>query len=254
MLAGELINMNLEKFPSIIAAFSFAALSVVVAYEWGYFGVVGRDFQSYFTTYDYFSDLIVASGPAFVVMLIIVVVQIALYRKDNFKKPGKPKSIIGKWFDEWSLETIYLVLAITAILFSDQTRLSAFYLLLAFIYIRVANYILSYDALKPHRLQPLGLATVILPAMMIASYGVGRDGAYSDLANLRFEHELRLKNTLASRPIHLLRLLDKGALIVEAGSSTIDFIPKEEIVLLRQALPTWEKRSLACRYWAWGCK
>jgi hypothetical protein len=139
---------------------------------------------------------------------------------------------LGKWFDSWFTETILGVGAILALLFSDQTRLYQLYLLLALICMRILGYILSYKAFEGFGRGPLGLSLMVLPALMIVAFGFGRDGAYTDLKSLKFEHRLYLKNKAFPKSVRLLRLLDKGALIVDSNSRALDFIPKEEIVML----------------------
>jgi len=86
--------MELERIPSLLAVATFAALSFVVAHEWGYFGVIGTEFQSFFTTYDYISELLVSLGPSFVALLAILALHVAILRSDDFNpKPQRSRQI-----------------------------------------------------------------------------------------------------------------------------------------------------------------
>ena len=102
--------MEFEKIPSLIAVATFAALSMTVAHEWGYFGVVGTEFQSLFTTYDYVSELLVSLGPSFVVLLVIIAFQVAVARTVDFKQKSLgdiPTSKWGKFIGKWFYELLW---------------------------------------------------------------------------------------------------------------------------------------------------
>jgi hypothetical protein len=114
--------MELEKIPSLIAVATFSALSLVVAHEWGYFGIIGRDFQSFFTTYDYLSELLVSIGPAFVFVMALWAVNAGLFRRDNFEARRIPRSKWGKFIDSWFPELFLGLGAIFVLVFLPETN------------------------------------------------------------------------------------------------------------------------------------
>jgi hypothetical protein len=181
-------NMILEKFPSFAALATFIAISVVVAHEWAYFEVIGSEFQSLFTTYDYIAQLIVWIGPAFIFLLIFAGIQIAILRSGNFDEPKVAKSKVGKFLENWYLELLYGLSFVIALIFSDQANRFGLYALFALFWVRLASYILSYEGFTELRKSTTSWLIYALPAVMIASYGVGRDAAYTDL-------KIKRKNT-----------------------------------------------------------
>jgi hypothetical protein len=244
--------MELEKIPSIIAVTTFAALSLTVAHDWGYFGVIGGDFQSFYTSYDYVSEMLVSIGPAFIGLIVILAIQGALARASNFSPPTTPESRWGRWFTNWYLEFFQFLVVVAALLFSDETNRVAIYILAGLIWSRVAGYILSHDDLRAFRRSLAGLLLVILPGAMIAMYGVGHDAAYYDLKDPN-QYRLLFKNKDFIHSVKLLRLLDKGALVLDPSSKAVEFYPSEDIARLERDAPIWDAKSFACRHGGWAC-
>jgi energy-coupling factor transporter transmembrane protein EcfT len=246
--------MGLEKIPSLIAVATFCALSLVVAQDWGYFGVIGIDFQSFFTTYDYISELLVSIGPAFVGLMALLAIQAAVFRHANFDTGGSAlKSKWGKWFHNWNLELIWGFGFGLALLFSDETRRISLYILLSLLWLRIVSYVYGHTAFNAFKNSPAGLLVVALPALMIAMYGLGRDGAYADLKDTTDQYRLHAKNKEFSQSVKILRLLDKGAIVLDPETKLVEFHPREDIALLERDAPKWETKSFACRHWGWSC-
>ncbi|MEA2898370.1 MAG: hypothetical protein QOJ84_3985 [Bradyrhizobium sp.] len=246
--------MELEKIPSLIAAATFAALSFVVAYEWGYFGVIGSEFQSLFTAYDYISDLIVSIGPVLLGLMAVAAIYTAINRKSNFAShDGGFESTWGKRLWNWQLELIWGFGFVLALLFSDETHRSGLFVLFGLLWFRIVGYIYSHTAFDAFKNSASGLLVLIIPGAMITMYGTGRDAAYFDLKNSKDQYRLQAKNKVSSQSVKILRFLDKGAIVLNPETKTVEFHPREDIALLERDVPRWETRSFACRHWGWGC-
>jgi hypothetical protein len=249
-------SMELEKIPSLIAVATFAALSMTVAHEWGYFGVIGTEFQSFFTTYDYISELLVLIGPSFVALLVMIAVQVSIVRSDDFKPKTLGDAFTAKWgkfIGDWFYELSWGVLLVLTLLFIDETRRNDLYILLALLWVRVIFYIFDHSSLVSFKRTPVGLLLQFLPAGMIVMYGYGRDGAYSDLQQAKPEYRLQLKNKEVSQHVAMLRIFDKGALVFDPATQTIAFRSRDDISSLERDRPKWETQSFACRRWGWRC-
>lgn len=244
--------MELEKIPSLIAVATFAALSSVVAHEWGYFGIIGRDFQSFFNAYDYVSELLVSIGPVFIILLAVLAVQVAAYRTDNFE-PKAPHSKWGKRISDWLQESAWTITFILALLFLDETTRFSLYVLLGLLWLRIGIYVYGHTALHSFARSPAGLLVLVLPSVMISMYGLGRDEAYTDLKDTKDQYRLHAKNKEVGQSVKILRLLDKGAIVVVAETKAVKFYPREDIALLEHDIPKWDTKSFACRRWGWNC-
>jgi hypothetical protein len=245
--------VELEKIPSLIAVATFAALSLTVAHEWGYFGIIGTEFQSFFTTYDYVSELLVSIGPVFAFLMAVLAVQAAAIRADNFTQPPVPKSRWGRWFHKWYLELMQFIAVAAALLFSDETSRVPIYILAGLFWYRIANYVLNHNDLQAFRKSLTGSLLILLPGAMIAMYGIGRDGAYYDLKDT-IQYRLQFKNKDFVHSVKLLRLLDKGALVLDTNNRAIEFYAREDIARVERDAPKWEATSFACRHWGWSCR
>jgi hypothetical protein len=251
----KVMAMELEKIPSLIAVATFCALSLVVAHDWGYFGIIGIDFQSFFTTYDYISELLVSIGPAFIGLLALLAIQVVVFRQANFDDGASVlTSKWGKWLHNWNLELIWGLGLALALLFSDETRRISLYILLTLMWPRAVGYVYGHVAFGAFKNSPTGLLVVALPALMIGAYGVGRDGAYADLKDTTEQYRLHAKNKESSQTVKILRLLDKGAIVFDPETKVVEFHPREDIALLERDAPKWETKSFACRHWDWRCE
>ncbi len=245
--------MNLEKFPALIAITTFIAICLVVSHEWAYFGVIGPELQSLFTTYDYFSVLILWLGPAFITLLAILGIYIALLRSDDFEVKKIATSRWGRFIENWKDEIFWSVLACIALLFSSEVNRLPLFMLGGFLWTRLSFYILSYESFASFRTKPAGVIFAGLPAIMILFYGIGRDEAYTDLIRSKNIYELRHKDQYVSREVRLVRLIEKGAIFVDLQSKSINFMRREDIMFIRKSIPDWETRSFVCKKWEFGC-
>lgn len=245
--------MELEKIPSLIAVATFAALLVVAANDWGYFGVIGPEFQSFYTAYDYISELVVSIGPIFVGLMVLLVIQAVIVRKTNFGSEGVPTSKWGKRLYDWHLELGWGIGFVLAVLFTDETRRFGLYTILGLFWFRACSYVYGHSAFDAFKRSATGLLVFVLPAAMIMAYGVGRDGAYTDLKSKEDQYRLYAKNREFSQSVKILRLLDKGAIVLDPVTKVVEFHPREDVALLERDEPKWETKSFACRHWGWGC-
>jgi hypothetical protein len=142
---------------------------------------------------------------------------------------------------------------VLALFFSDQTTRFYIYLVIGLIWTRALGYVYGHDNFANFKKTPVGFLLLGLPACMLVAYGVGRDGAYTDMKQTATQYRLHLKSRAASQPVILLRLLDKGIIVFDPVSKAVAFQPKEDIKLLERNAPTWETRSLVCRRFGWSC-
>src|SRR5262249_2851909 len=150
----------------------------------------------------------------FVFLAIVAAIQTAIYRADDFTFKNPASSRWGKWFYEWHLEVLWGLAFILAILFSDETKRNALYMLSALVWVRLALYVYGHTVVKKSVSNLLGLLLVGLPAFMILMVGWGRDTAYSDLKDTKDYYRLQLKDKTIPQQVKLLRVLDKGALVL----------------------------------------
>lgn len=184
--------MILERLPSIITAATFSAVSIIVAHEWAYFGVVGPEFQSLYTTHDYLGELIIWIGPVFVFFIVAAAIYAASLRSDDFIIKHIATSKWGRRIEDWAQEIFYFVLMIAAFLFFDSTRRWYFYMFLGLLVTRAVGYVLSHSMFREFRKSAGAVILIVLPALMVVIYGLGQEEAYRDLKDEKDHSELLL--------------------------------------------------------------
>src|SRR5215472_1674726 len=90
--------MTLDKFPSFLGVLTFLALAIVLPHEWGYFGVIGLDFPSLYTTHDYIGLLLIGIGASFGLWAFVLGLQIVFFPDYDFKQT---KSKLGRLDQPW---------------------------------------------------------------------------------------------------------------------------------------------------------
>jgi hypothetical protein len=172
-----------EKFGSFLAVATFATISIMVTHEWGYFGVIGRDFQSLFTAYDYIAEFTFWIGPAFVFLLFLVGLQLAFFDPSADADPYVPKTTWGKRLYEWQFEIMYLILILLGFLVLNESFRIWLYILLAILWLRLALFLVRrsprFTMMKGNT---MGHIFALAPMFMILFYGlVPRHSDYDSL-------------------------------------------------------------------------
>ncbi|MGY3559809.1 hypothetical protein ACVWXP_003078 [Bradyrhizobium sp. USDA 4463] len=244
----------LDKLPSVVTIATFSALSIAVAHEWAYFGVIGAELQSLYTSTDYIALLIWGAGAGFLFVLVMALIQLTALRADNFKLPPfSQKKTFGGFLDRNFVWVWVGGLTIFNCFFSaDQVNLW-FYLLLAGLVFRGLIYILRHERTRQYDQGWSAILIYGLPIGMVFSYGMGKSAAYEDLSNRSAHYQLSLKGQSVSRDVDILRLLDKGALIFDPMTRKVEFLMSDTIASITHRIQDFDKRSFACKHWNVGC-
>lgn len=245
----------LEKLPSATTIATLVALCVSIAHEWAYFGVVGAELQSLYTTSDYITLVIWGAGAAFLFVLVLGLIQFMALRADNFTlpPPSQAKSL-GGFLDRHFVWVWLSGLTVLGFLFStSQVNIWA-YLLLAALVFRGLIYILKHERTKEYDKGWSAVLIYGLPISMIFSYGLGKTAAYDDLSNRKPHYQLTVKGQSVSRDVDVLRLLDKGAILFDPATRTVEFLKSDMIASVTRRAPEIDERSFVCKHWGIGCR
>jgi hypothetical protein len=244
----------LDKLPSVVTITTFAALCLAVSHEWAYYGVIGSEYQTLYTTSDYISLLIWGAGAAFLTVVIFGLIQFAVYRKDDFTLPAFSKKKTFGGFIDRNFSIVVVALAALSTFFFGTSQVNLWsYALLAYIVCRVQLYIFSHEKTKKYDTGWFSLLIYGLPLGMIFLFGLGRASAYSDIGNKAPRYELRLKDQYVSRDVDVLRFLEKGALVFDPKTKKVEFLRSELIARVARKTPEVDDRSFACMHWEIGC-
>jgi hypothetical protein len=63
-----------------------------------------------------------------------------------------------------------------------------------------------------------------------------------------------MKGQSVSRDVDVLRLLDKGAIIFDPATRTVEFLKSDMIASVARRATELDNRSFACKKWETGCQ
>jgi hypothetical protein len=242
------MNSVLENAGKIAAAISFALLSLSVIYEWGYFHVIGSEFQKFESPTDYLSNAI-----GWLPYLLFLFFGWGLWIAYQFVAPLDRKNRNADVFNVSLALTIWVLL-----LYGVQSlaRAQDWSMFFADIFI-VLWAVLAWVCLKRFRetvdklARPTRALLLITPIAIAVAYTVGVQDGYGDLGT---PTDLYVVETSKEKlKIGLLRRFDKGILVRNPIENTNQFMRWEEVrSISHDRAPDKGSRNLCSLYiWSW---
>lgn len=240
----------LERLPSLVTIGTFCVMSFAAAHEWAYFSVIGPEYQTLYATSDYITLLIWGAGTAFFIVVIFGLIQIVVYRSDDFTLPpfSAKKTFTGFMDRHFDIVLILFSATIQFFFGTSQVNFWAYMLLVWFVF-RGILYVLSHEKTKKYSTGWFAAVIYGLPIGMIFAYGVGKNSAYDDISQTQTRYELRLKDHFVSRSVNVLRFLEKGAIIFDPQTKMVEFIRTDAINRISTKAQELDNRSFVCKHW-----
>ncbi|QUS39524.1 hypothetical protein RPMA_12280 [Tardiphaga alba] len=250
----------LDRAPKALAALTTFTLVTTVVHDWGWFSVIGSEFQSLQTPYDYLAHALAWLPLNLLGLVGMIVLSRALNR------------LLSATHDEWNngfgdhqnkaarkhLKRISIyILLLCSISFlvcltipSDRPDLIIVTLSILWLALFCRLY-LSIESLR--KLSRLAVITIMaLPLLGALLFTSGLSDARQILHRTNAVYHLFLKDG-RSQTINLLRNLDKGALIHDPTRSRVILIRWDQIDRLERFVSTKREETLGCRTIGLGC-
>lgn len=223
---GIRVKAFLENFAAVVGAFTVAVFSMSWAHEYGYFWSVGRQFQTFLTTTDYLTN----SALWMPVALFYVYNYIDWWR---FGEEGPPK-----W--DWKKRSTYVWLVLGILIFiswslSVTWPLPFFSVLLTLTWVSILwsyfwrGYANRISVDEPFQ-GPLKQTIRFGPVFLVGMFLYGSVDANADLTRTDNPYLFTFKSQTAPKLEIFLRNFDKGALVRDAVSHTIEFHKWDEVM------------------------
>jgi hypothetical protein len=243
------MNSVFENSGKIVAAISVALLALSVIYEWGYFHVIGSEFQKFESSSDYLSNAI-----GWLPYLILLFVGWGVWIAYQFVAPVDRK----KDPDAPDVFNVSLALAAGILLFLGLDGLlwaQDWPMFVADLFIALWA-VLAWVCLKRFRrtVDTVSRSTrailLIAPVAIAFAYTVGGRDGYRDQST---PTELYVVETSKEKlKMGLLRSFDKGILVRNPVENTNQFIRWEEVRSIRHDSAPKGSRNLCSLYiWSW---
>jgi hypothetical protein len=215
----------LEHFAAIIGAFTVAVFAMSWCHEYGYFWVIGRQFQTFLTTTDYLTNV--------VLWLPLAVLFLYFYGEWSYLKDEEPKK--SDWSTRKTMVAASMIILITLGFFtaiSWPPDLWSFGMLLFFVIVVWSAIWRKFVPVAPVE-EPFAyvLKNVIrvAPPLLIGIFIYGLVNANQDLTGKYDPYAFQFKGQPTAKLLFFLRNFDRGALVRDQVDNKMTFYRWEDI-------------------------
>lgn len=211
----------LDHFAAVLGASTVALLLFAVCHEYGYFWVIGSQFQTFVSTSDYFTNS--TQWIAFAAMILYT--WLDWKATLGLRQYADP---IGKNWRTWIFPALALIPFLLITFFSpypfDISLLFVFAYLWLVYGIKKVPFAGTENAIK----SKIRTAIVAAPILAMTAFVAGKQRAESALSATSDPYKLKMKRGEERNRI-LLRNFDKGLLVRSPGDERVEFIKWDQI-------------------------
>lgn len=234
----------LDNFAAVLGAVTITLLLMSVTHEYGYFWAIGRQFQTFVSTTDYFGNAVLWL-PWMAIILYGwldwgVLFGQKVFRPLTFKKKGDVIFIVSVF-----------VMIIGSLFYFGQLLPYVWASPLLFLWLMYGANILPFANTDVEIFVFVRRALLIAPAVMITLLAWGYMDGDADLVKIRDPYRIEFKGGRATIRV-ILRSLDKGLLVRDVVTDRIEFLRWDEITNVSR-LGLREKTPLSCRWFGVNC-
>jgi hypothetical protein len=234
----------LDNFAAVLGTSTLALLLMSVSHEYGYFWIVGRSFQTFLSTTDYFSNAILWLPTMVVILYIFVDWEIALGLK-----------VFAPVEMGWTtvfLFSVFIVPSIFAFFFYGPTNIVPYVPMVVFFWLLFGTRFVPFADSPVETLQQARRVLIAAPVVMFTLFSWGLAHGYDDLGTFDQPYVFEMKG--GSNVVRIiLRNFDKGVLVRDPVEAKIEFIRWDEIGKVRRTAPISSKESLSCLWLKLNC-
>lgn len=207
-----------------------------VIHEWGYFSIVGYKFQSIVSATDYVTNAILWLPYSFFGLLYFV---------ENGPAPKGGES-------RWARLGTYLLLLLNIggiIYASAVLPLSSYGLTFIAMWIATFWFLLVNRFFVELKIEITKTAYNLIrttPALMVGVYFWGMHEGMRELKHPDSAYWVQRSEANSKKPIALMRVFDRGILVRDPNSQTVEFIRWEKITSLEKFSPPDSEKSATC--------
>lgn len=253
------MNDFIDNLLKVIAAISFASIGAFVAHEWAYFQVIGPSFLLLFTTYDFISNSIMWVVPFIIAITPTLFIILIIVGDDPYEIFGRSLVLINLIKASPLREVliystsipILIILALIAILVNALILLGVVASII-FVFAIVFAYF-KFDLYVKIPISIL-LFFAITGAIIIFCTGLGHDRAYAEIRSKHNIYKIKSKKKENNKEIKVLRIVEKGIIVLDRKSKRIEFIPLSLIEELTKKMPEIDANTLLCSWFSVYCK
>lgn len=234
----------LDNFAAVLGAATLALLLFAVCHEYGYFWIIGSQFQPFVSTSDYFTNAtqwFLAAALSFWAWLDWKSITGAVPYMAPLSRDRRT----------WIFPAIVFFVFFLDRFFSSQPTIQLFFVFTYGWLVYGAKYALKWANLTdaPSNFRS---ALTALPVLAMLAFVVGQQKAVFALLQIYDPYALKLKGGEIRQRI-LLRNFDKGLLVRSPADQRVEFIRWDQIEEVTKTSPKYASESYACIWLSIGC-
>jgi hypothetical protein len=207
----------LDHFAAILGAATIALLLMSVTHEYGYFWIIGRHFQTFLTTSDYFSNAVLWL-PFSLFLLYGYLDWDVMFGRRRYTPLGLNWGTVL-----WVLIWIGFPIAAFFYLPLNSASVLTYALPIVLFWLMYGTQLLPFADTDSDLLRHVRRLLVVAPVVMLMLFGWGVSHGLIDLRSFSEPYTLEMKEGGRLQRI-LLRTFDKGILVRNPVDSRIEFV------------------------------
>jgi len=253
------LNEWLESSPKAIAVFSAAIFAMAASHEWGYFFVVGPQFQTLISAYDYVANGIVYLPVYTLTFACVIFIGFLTRRQVNVPATKFAGFYWWPWYEYWAPAAMTGFCVLTYFIYEPDLFYLFGVLTLAAWIVFLPSATLMKMMAEERLTYSTKAAAGLIPVAIVAMFGVGLLEARYDLRDPGSLHTVVFKETSGvprkdDLQATFLRSFDKGILIHDSTKKRVEYIRWDDIVVIRRAAPAQNSASFGCNRFGWRCR
>jgi hypothetical protein len=235
----------LDHFAAVLGAATIALLLFAVCHEYGYFWVIGSQFQTFVSTTDYFTNS--TQWIVFAAMLLYTWMDWkAAFGLQNYTSP------LSKNWRTWVFPAGVLIPFMLGTFFSPYSMDFSFFFVFAYFWLVYGAKSVPFAGSDEPVYKKIRAAIVAVPVLAILAFVAGKQKADSALAATSDPYQVKMKGGDARNRI-LLRSFDKGLLVRSPTDERVEFIKWDQIEEVTKPSPKDRGESYSCLWFAINC-
>lgn len=234
----------IDNFAAIVGGFTLALLLCSVCHEYGYFWVIGRSFQTFLSTTDYFNNAV----------LWLPAMAIVIYGLNDWDVMLGQRQLNPLGLN-WSSAVGVLILfgfPLAAFFYFPPDNPYLYLLTAITLWLMYGVRLLPFKNTQSPDLQYVRQALVILPVIALVLFGFGAAQGRWDLDKVNAPFAIQTKSgDIIAR--NILRTLSGGLLVRDPVKSRIEFLRWENVSKVIRFEPKPKNEPLACTWFGWNC-
>jgi hypothetical protein len=236
----------LDNFAAVIGAATLALLLFSVCHEYGYFSVIGSQFQTFVSTTDYFTN-----STQWIVFALFTLYGWLDWNQIVGSKPYY--SPLSKNWRTWIFPGVIFSIFILEWFFTSRSSNIEVFFIFSYLWLvyGVKRFAPFAEATE-QAYKNIRAVIIAAPVLAVLAYVIGQQKAEFSLSETSNPYQIKIKGG-SDRNRILLRNFDKGLLVRSPADERIEFIKWDQIEEVSKLSPKFRGESYACRWLGITC-